>query len=156
MNGFMTPRRPAGTLLQAHGVIRAADEDGSTPNLLEVAFEAKVGIANGQQLGVDAAMRRVACRATFTQRLMFEDIRTALGGMTLETVLCLGEQRRAAADMNAPLVRWMALNASHPALGNWMVAGQFKLAANVQVALVTHGFLRPHRRDCGNGSQANR
>jgi hypothetical protein len=107
MNCFMTPRRPAGALLQAQGVIRATDEDGSAPNLLEVAFEAKVGIAHGQHLGVDAAMGRMAGGTTLAQRLVFEYIRTALGGMTLQTILFLGEQRRAAASVRDPLVRRM-------------------------------------------------
>jgi len=97
MNCFMTPRCPAGALLQAQGVIRATDEDGSATNLLEVAFEAKVGIAHGQHPGIDAAMCGMAGGAAFAQRLMFKYVRTTLGWMALQAVFILGEQGGAAA-----------------------------------------------------------
>ena len=103
----MTPRRPAGALLQARGVIRATDQDGSAAHLLEVAFKAKVRVAHGQQLCVDAAMGGMATSATLAQCLVFKYIRTALGWMTLQTVFFLGKQRRAAASVRDPLVRWM-------------------------------------------------
>lgn len=101
----MASRRPAGALLQAHGVILPTNQDGSTLNLLEVAFEAEVGIAHGQHLGVDAAMGRMADGATFLQRLVFKYVRPALGRVAFKTVFVLGEQGSAAAGEHAPLVR---------------------------------------------------
>ena len=102
----MASRCPAGTLLQALGVILSTDEDGSTRTLLlEVAFEAKVGIAHGQHLGVDAAMGRMADGASFLQRLVFKYVRPALGRVAFKTVFVLGEQGGAAAGKHAPLVR---------------------------------------------------
>ena len=102
----MASRRPASALLQAQGVILSTDEDGSTRSLLlEVAFEAKVGIAHGQHLGVDAAMGRVADGATFPHRLVFKHVRTTLGRVAFKTVLTLGEQGGAAAGKDASLVR---------------------------------------------------
>jgi hypothetical protein len=105
MNGFVASRRPAGALLQAQGVIGPADEDGSTLNLLKVAFEAKVGIAHGQQPGIDAAMGGMTGGASFTQRLMFEYVRAALGRVACKTVITLGEQDGAATGKYASLVR---------------------------------------------------
>ena len=50
---------------------------------LSVAPEAQVHIALGQQLGVDAAVRIVASRAAFPQRLMLEDKGPGLLAMAL-------------------------------------------------------------------------
>ena len=106
MDGFVASGRPAGALLQASGVIFATDEDCSTRSLLlEVAFEAKVGIAHGEHLGVDAAMGGMADGATFLHRLVFEYVRPALGRVAFKTVFVLGEQGGAAAGEHAPLVR---------------------------------------------------
>ena len=101
----MASRRPAGALLQAQGVIRTTDEDASALNLLEVAFEAEVGVAHGQHPGIDAAMGRMAGGASFAQRLMFKHVRTALGRMTFQTIFFLGEQGGAAAGARASLVQ---------------------------------------------------
>ena len=145
MNRFVAARRPARALLQSHGVIGPADQDGAAFDLLKMAFEAKVGIAHGQQFGVDATMRRVTGGAAFVQRLVFEHIRAALCLMALEAILFLRKHLRAAAGMSDALVRRMTENASHPAFGHGMMAGQFKLTANVQVTGVANGFLRARR-----------
>ena len=121
----------------------ATDQDFAAFDLLEVAFEAEVGIAHRKQLGVDAPMGGMASRATFAHRLVLEHIRPALGGMALQTVFLLREHLRAAARMRDPLVRRMTKNAGHPAFGHGMVAGQFKLPAHIHVAGVANGFLRP-------------
>ena len=102
----MASGRPASALLQALGVILSTDEDGSTRTLLlKVAFEAQVGIAHGQHLGIDAAMGGMADGATFLHRLVFKHVRPALGWMALQAVFLLGEQGGAAAGARASLVR---------------------------------------------------
>jgi len=124
--------------------------------LLEVAFEAEVGIAHGQHFGVNAAMSRMAGGATFLHRLVFKNVRPALGRVAFKTVFVLGKQGRATAGEHASLVRRMALRAFHPALGHGMMAGQLKLAANIVVALVANGFRCPgwwHPGQCGRISR---
>ena len=102
----MASGRPAGALLQAAGVIFTTDEDGSTRTLLlEVAFKAKVGIAHGEHLGVDAAMGGMADRASFLHCLVFKHVRPALGRVAFKTVFILGKQGGAAAGKHASLVR---------------------------------------------------
>ena len=95
--------------MQAYGVIGATDENGSggsnLDHLLEVAFEAEVGVAHGQHPGIDAAMGRMAGGASLAQRLVFKYVRPALGWMALQAVFILGEQGGAAAGTYAPLVR---------------------------------------------------
>ena len=106
VHGFVASGRPAGALLQTSSVIFAADEDGSTRSLLlEVAFEAEVGIAHGQHLGVDAAMGGMADGASFLHCLVFKHVRPALGRVAFKTVFTLGEQGGAAAGKHASLVR---------------------------------------------------
>jgi len=150
----VTSRRPAGALLQASGVIFAADENGSALDLLEVAFETEIGIAHGQHLRVDAAMGGVTSGAAFAHRLVFKHVWTALGRMTFKTIFVLREQGGAAAGQYASLVRRMTFRAFHPAFGHGMVAGQLKLAADIIVALVTNGFGRAGGRHAGQRGQA--
>jgi hypothetical protein len=42
MNRLVAACRPAGALLQARGMIRATDEDGSVLNLLKMTLETKI------------------------------------------------------------------------------------------------------------------
>ena len=79
----MTARSPTGALLYPQGVVRTTDQQPATGDLLEVAFETQVGIAHGQQLGVNSPMRAVANGAPFAQGLMLEDIGPALGRVKL-------------------------------------------------------------------------
>jgi hypothetical protein len=56
MDGLVAARRPAGALLDALNELRmvsAADHNRASACLLEVTFEAKVGVAGGEELGVD-------------------------------------------------------------------------------------------------------
>ena len=149
MHRFVAACRPATALLQSGGVVGAANQNRAARHLLEMAFETKVGIPHGQQLGVDAAMRRVTGGAAFAQRLVFKHIRSALGGMALQTVFILRTQHRAAAGESNSLVRRMTNNARHAAFGHGMMTGQFKLAAHIHVTGVTNRFLRPRRRFTG-------
>ena len=90
MNGFVAARRPARALLQASRVIGTPNKDGSALNLLEMAFQAQIGVAHGQQLGVDTAMDRVTCRAAFPHGFVLEHKRAALGRMTFQAGFAQG------------------------------------------------------------------
>ena len=143
----MTARRPTGALVDKRGVIFATDQDAAAGlGLLEVTFQTQVGIPFREQLGVDAAMRRMASGAAFAGRLMLKDERPLLRLMALQTVIVLGKQMRAAGDKRGALMRRMALDASQITFGHGMVIGQIKLAAHVQVAFVTNRLNGPRRR----------
>ena len=53
MHRFVATGGPACALLETQGVIRAANENPASVDLLEVAFQAEVRVANRQQLGVN-------------------------------------------------------------------------------------------------------
>ena len=80
MNGLMTASTPTGALVDERSVILAADQDAAATGrgLLEVAFQAQVGIPFREQFGIDAAMRRMAGGAALAERLVLEDKRTLL------------------------------------------------------------------------------
>ena len=48
MNGFVATSRPAGALLDAGGVIGTADQESAAGLLLEMTFQAKIGVADCQ------------------------------------------------------------------------------------------------------------
>jgi len=79
MNGLMTASTPTGALVDERSVILAADQDAAARlELLEMAFQAQVGIPFREQFGIDAAMRRMAGGAALAERLVLEDKRTLL------------------------------------------------------------------------------
>lgn len=129
----MTARSPARALLHAHRVIRAADAKLTAVHLLEMALETEIRVARGEHLGVHRAVRAVTGRAALVHRLVLEDIRAALRGMTFQTALVLFLQRRAAAHVRESFVRRMTFRAGHPAFGNGMMTRQAELAANIAV-----------------------
>ena len=89
-------------------MIGSADEQSAAAHLLEVAFQAQVRVADGQQLGVDRPVRGVANGAAFMQGLVFENKRTALRGVAANAGIVLGKQRGAAAGVDGARVRGMA------------------------------------------------
>ena len=91
-------------------------------------------------------MRRVTDHATLAERFMFINERTALGGMALETGLILTQESEAAAldrllqvgpptFYRRPLVRVMAVRATHPAFEHRMTMRQLKLRPHFLVTL---------------------
>ena len=78
-------------------MIGTANDDSRRRLLLEVAFEAKIGVAGDEHLVVDSAVRVVTGGASFAHGLMLEDKRSALGGVALATGIVLGKQGRPAA-----------------------------------------------------------
>jgi len=139
---FMTACAPAGSLVQARGVIHAADQDLPALDLLEMAFEAKVGIALREHLGVHAAVRDVATGAAFAHGLVLEDEHALLRRMTFGAVLLLRKQLCAAAGVGDAFVRRMTFHASHPAFRHGMMIGQIELSAHIQMAGVADIFNR--------------
>jgi hypothetical protein len=123
MDRFVATPGPAGALLEAQGVVRSANEKLAAANLLEVAFQAEVRVANRQQLGVYRTVRRVTDGASFAEGFVFEDIRTALCGMTAKAALVCGSQRGAARPENGAFVRRMAGGATQPPLRHRMMGG---------------------------------
>src|SRR5579859_7907307 len=140
MDRLVATAGPAGALLEAQGVIGTTDEDAVAADLLEVAFEAQIGITHREQLGIDCTVRGVADGATFSGSLVLENVRPALLGMAAETALVFGKQGGAATHERLAFVGRVAIGAGQPPLRHRMVAGQAELAAHVEVALETYGF----------------
>ena len=134
MDGLVAARRPAGALLQAQGVIRSADEDGSARSLLlEVAFEAEVRVAHGQQLGIDGAVRRVAgrCSLRASPRARRRTARAGPGG-SQEQSLILAESSEVPppCKMDPLCGEWQSVQLILPSGTGWWL-GRLKLAAHV-------------------------
>ena len=53
MDRGVAARGPAGALLHANCVIGTPDDRFAVADLLEMAFQTEVGIANGEELGID-------------------------------------------------------------------------------------------------------
>ena len=141
VNGFVAARRPAGALLHAHRVIRPSDQYLASSHPLEMALQAKIGVARRQQLGVDRAMSGVTGRAAFARGFVFENVRPTLGRMAAQTTFIFREQC-ITAPMNGALVRRMTVRATQFSFGHGMVGRQIELSLNIEVALVAN---RVHR-----------
>src|ERR1035437_7894510 len=76
---------------------------------------------------------------------MFEGIGTALVGVAAEAIVILGKQRGAAANIDGTFVRRVAGGAGKPPFRHGMMAGQFELAAHIEMALEADRFLRAGR-----------
>ena len=98
MDRLVAAGRPARALLESQRVIGSADQDLAGNHLLKMAFEAKIGVANGKELGVDRAVSGVTDRATFPHGFVLEDVRAALRGMATETALVERKESCAATD----------------------------------------------------------
>ena len=59
-------------------MIRTTDADLPALHLLEMAFQAQVGVARDEHLGVDRPMRAVTGGATFVHRFVLENVRSSL------------------------------------------------------------------------------
>src|ERR1043166_3975365 len=82
---FVAASRPAGALLDPARVIAIADENLAVAGLLlEMALEAKIGAALGEQFLVHRAVGRMAGNTSFADRLVFEDVGPSLGDVALQ------------------------------------------------------------------------
>jgi len=141
----MTARAPAGSFAEEIAAARAgfnvnetADQDGSVGCLLLVmAPQAQRLIARNQQPGVDAAVRVVARRATFTHGFVLEDKRTELLGVALGADFILAHEFCPAALDHGALVRVVAIAATNLAFEDRVVRRQIELSLLVQMALET-------------------
>ena len=146
----MTPCAPTSALRQAiHTplVDHSTDQDVTPLELLEMAFQAEVGVADTEHLGVDAAMRAMAGGAAFAQRLVFEHERAPHSRMAFQTVLLARQQEGTASYVGDTLVGRVALDAGHSAFGHGVMIGKVKLAAHLRMAFVTEGLLGPRRQE---------
>ena len=90
MDGFVATGRPAGAFAYFVGVVDTADQDGcAVLDLLEMALETQVGIALQKHFRIDAAVRRMAGRATFVHRFVFKNKGALLRFMALRTIFLL-------------------------------------------------------------------
>ena len=145
----MAARRPAGALLDAlneAGMVGTTNHDRAPADLLEVTFETKVGIAGGEELGVDRTVRGVTDRASFAHGLVFEHVRATLRGVAPEATFVGIQQRRAASAVNRSLVWRVTVHAAELPLWHGMVAGKVELTAHVEVAIKADIFLDPSGR----------
>ena len=153
VNGFVAAGRPAGALLQSgrYDRRRRCRFSRRCGLLLEMAFEAKVGVALREQPLVYRAMRRMAAHTAFPNRFMLEDERAALRGVALETGFVVAEQRRAAAldalrDIRSAaldgiaLVRVVTIGATDFAFQDRMMMRQLERRFHFGVALETGGW----------------
>ena len=91
---------------------------------LRMASEAEVQIALDQQLGIDAAMRVMADRATFPQRRVLKDKRPGLLAVALGAGFIPACHRQAARRFeDVVAMRIMALRAVHLLLQHRVVLG---------------------------------
>ena len=78
MHRFVTAGGPACALWQGCRVVVTSNENLTALDLLEMAFHAQVRVPRGEHFRVHRTMRRVANRAAFAQRFVFENLRPAL------------------------------------------------------------------------------
>ena len=147
VNLFVTAGRPAGPPLQKTGVIYVCDKNLAGDGLLlEVTLQTEGLVSFVQHALIDRSVRRMADNASLTQRLVLEDKRTPLVGVTLETGFVLTQQRgtathnrlhaaRFATFDRASLVRVMATGTTHLSLEHRMVIRQLESRTHFQVAL---------------------
>ena len=110
------------------------------PRHLGMAAETEVGIAHGEQLGVDGAVRIVAGAAAFAERGVLEDnglglCLVALGARLVQTRHCQPSRR----FHDVLPVGIVALDAVHFAFQNRMMLGMMEFSLSIQVALETRG-----------------
>ena len=144
---FVASRRPACPAGEERGVIASANENGAPADLLlEVALETEGGVALGQHLLIDRAVRLVAGVATLPERFVLEHIRPPLHGVTLEAGVVSAHDVRAAALHRGAFVWIVASGAAHLAFDDRMMVRQAKLRAHILMALETglRVFLRIH------------
>jgi hypothetical protein len=119
-------------------VVDFADQNFAAGRLpLEMTFQAQIGIAFRQHLGVDAAVRAVAGSAAFPDGFVLKHEDPLLCFVAMGAVFLLRKQLRAAAGMGDALMRRMTLNTSHPAFRHRMMIRQIELAPDIEMALIT-------------------
>lgn len=145
----MAAGRPTGAAGEGTGVIASADHDGAGRSLLlEVAFQAKGGVALGEHPLIDRAVRLMAGVAALAQRFVFENKWPPLHGVALETGLVRAGYFRSSALHRRAFVWIVAIRAAHLPFQDRVVMRQRELRADIQMALETGlgRFFRIHDR----------
>lgn len=138
VDGLMATRAPAGPATQKRVVIYIADINSAGGRLLlEMAAQAKRGVARDQQSGINAPMRIVAGDAAFVHRLMLKHKRTGLRRVALGTDFILRHEFRAAAFNHRAFMGIVAIGATHFAFDDRMVRRQIEFSLFIQMALET-------------------
>ena len=83
---------PTSALLNAQRMIRAANQQASRIDLLEMAFQTKVRVAHREEFCVYRAVRGVTNGAAFARGFVLENVRATLRLVTSEAALVLREQ----------------------------------------------------------------
>lgn len=120
-------------------MVDVADENDAICHLgLRMTFEAQVGVALDQHLGIDGSVGIVADRATFTQRGVFENERPGLFAVTLGAIFIESRHGKAAGGFhNVHAMGIVALDAVHLAFDHGMMLRQVEFGAGFLVALET-------------------
>lgn len=127
---------PAGAPRNQWSMVTSTNQDpAGTRLLLEVAFQAEIGIPLGEHLGIDGTMRFVTGGAAFPCGFMLENEGTTLGLMATNTGFVAAVGGRCRASQCPALVRMMAVTAGHLAIFNRMMMRQLELSPFVQMAL---------------------
>jgi hypothetical protein len=148
VNGFMATGRPTGAASKSAGVVLAANEYSSAGGLLlEMALQAKSGVAFGKHARVDGAVRPVAGSAPFADRFVLEDERPALSNVALAAGVLFCGESGATPDNGLAFVRVVTIRAGdslahreRTAMGafqDWMSVRQTEFTPFVQVTFET-------------------
>ena len=138
MNGRVTTRAPACAKSQLVRMIHSSDQNAVGTRecswLLSVAFETEIVVPFDQHPGVDRAVWIVANGATFTQRLMLEDIRPRLLAVALGAAFIQPAHFRSARWVhNIETMRIVALHTIHVPFDYGMTMRQIKFRMRLLV-----------------------
>lgn len=129
---------PAGAPRNQWSMVTSTNHDPTrTRLLLEVAFQAEIGVPFGEHLGIDRTMRLVAGSATLPRRFMLENEGATLGLMAPNAGLVAAMGGGCGPGQCPALVRMMAVTAGHLAIFNRVMVRQLKLPPFIQMALET-------------------
>jgi hypothetical protein len=149
MDRFVASSRPTMAARKPRGMVLATDQNSSTGRLLlEMAPEAKIGIARDEHFLIYRSVHRVTGGATFSNGFVFKDKRSCLGSMAFPAGLMFGQQGGAAPCDCRSLMGVMTIATTHLAFNNRVMVRQIKLAALIQVTFEAD-FWRFSRIDNG-------
>ena len=141
----MATGRPTGATRQAARMVLSANVNSAGRRLLlEMAPQAKIGVAGDKHLLVDGTVNGVAGGAAFPHGLVLKYEGPALGGMALTARLRFSSERCAPAFDGLTFVGTVAIGARDFTLRDGMMIGEVELAAFIEVTGETDfgGFLR--------------
>jgi hypothetical protein len=103
---------------------------------LSMAFQAEIIVSLDQHFGIDRAMRLMADRAAFAERLVFESMNLRLFPVTLRTRLIEAPHGQTASWLHdVHPVRVVALHAIHLSFEHRVMLGQIEFSVRLQMAI---------------------